>query len=156
MCLVNAKHYCGEVSEHAVILNEHGEILILRHAGKGNPSLQGKMHLPGGRLDMDDPPGSALLREIEEETGLTDIELILPCSATRWGFQDPIKYSVTYLAITKGRPTPVLPADEDHEHAEWLPHAKVVAGEFISSPTMNQAVAEVLIWAKKLGYLPAA
>jgi 8-oxo-dGTP pyrophosphatase MutT (NUDIX family) len=150
-----ANHYVGTVSEHAVIFNEFGEVLVLRHAGSGRIDLRGKMHLPGGRLEMDDEPGKALLREIEEETGLTNVQLVLPCSATRWGDMHPVKYSVAYLATVQGRPTPILPDDEDHMGAEWLPYETVLAGAFIFSPTMNEAVRQVGVWAKRLGVLPA-
>lgn len=143
-------HYVGEVSEHAVIVNGEGRILLLRHAGPG--SQRGLSHLPGGRMEMDEQPGRALRREIAEETGLTGVEIILPCSATRWGTGDPVKYSVAYLARVAGVPVPALPPHEDHEAAEWVTPEEALSREFIF-PTLKEAVAEVIRWARVLKVL---
>lgn len=142
--------YIGQVSEHAVIFNAHGEVLLLKHAGKGYPEFRGKAHLPGGRLEMDDQPGKALLREIAEETGIEDVELVVPCSASRWGAVVPVKYSVAYLAKVAGRPEAVLPEHEDHMGAEWVPWREAADKTFIF-PEMNAVVREVCAWAVRLG-----
>ena len=120
-----------------------------------NPKYRGKYHLPGARMDTDDTPGEGLLREIAEETGLQGVELVLPCSATRWGPVMPgfgIKYSVTYLAQIAGRPVPNLPDDEDHMGAEWVTYTKAVEAEF-TFPGVNEAVRQTGVWAKRLGVL---
>ena len=143
-------HYIGQVSEHAVIFNGNGDILILRHRGHHHPELRGKAHLPGGRLEIADMPGRALLREIEEETGITGVNLILPCSARRWGAVEPIKYSVAYLATVAGCPVAVLPPDEDHESAEWIAPDAALAAEYIFDE-IRFVVADVVKWAKTLG-----
>ena len=52
----------------AVILRDDGKILLLKRSkGKFNPK---KWDLPGGTLEKGETLGEALLREIEEETGL--------------------------------------------------------------------------------------
>jgi 8-oxo-dGTP pyrophosphatase MutT (NUDIX family) len=144
-------HYIGQVSEHAVIVNGEGKILLLVHKGPGS-DLKGKSHLPGGRMEFDDKPGSGLLREIEEETGITGVELILPCSASRWGAVEPIKYSVAYLARVAGAPVPVLPSHEDHESAAWVTPEEALTRTFIF-PGMSAVVAEVIRWGRILGVI---
>ena len=42
---------------------------------RGNPPFQEMWALPGGFLDMDETLEEAVVRELEEETGLTGIEL---------------------------------------------------------------------------------
>ncbi len=138
--------YIGQVSEHAIIFNGEGRILLLVHGMEGH---KGKSHLPGGRMELDDQPGKGLLREIEEETGLTDVELIVPCSTSRWGAMEPVKYSVAYIASVPGVPEVNLPAHEDHEGYEWVTPDEAVKKEFIF-PEMNAVVAEVIAWARKL------
>ncbi|HEX2859636.1 MAG TPA: NUDIX hydrolase [Alphaproteobacteria bacterium] len=137
--------YIGQVSEHAVIFNGEGRILLLVHGGE----YSGKSHLPGGRMDIGDQPGQGLLREIEEETGLTDVELIVPCSTSRWGAMEPTKYSVAYLARVEGVPDIVLPEHEAHEGYEWVTPEEAVEREFIFAE-MNAVVADVIAWAKRL------
>jgi ADP-ribose pyrophosphatase YjhB (NUDIX family) len=138
--------YIGQVSEHAVIVNDHNQILLLIHK---NSNYQGKSHLPGGRMELDDQPGLGLLREIKEETGITGVELILPCSSSRWGGSEPVKYSVAYLARVAGCPLPVLPPHEDHESAEWVTPEEALARNYIF-PEMAAVVAEVIRWGRIL------
>ncbi|WED44310.1 8-oxo-dGTP diphosphatase MutT [Legionella cardiaca] len=52
----------------AVIFNEAGEVLITRrplHASHG-----GMWEFPGGKLEVDESPQDALIREVKEEIGL--------------------------------------------------------------------------------------
>lgn len=145
-----SEFFIGQVSEHAVLVDDAGRVLLLQHAGCGNAALRGKCHLPGGRLDAGDQPGVALLREIREETGLTDVELILPCHASRWGFDEPVKYSVAYLARLKGTQQPVLPDAEDHMGFEWVAWQDAATREFIH-PTLNRVVRDVLDVGRQMG-----
>jgi 8-oxo-dGTP pyrophosphatase MutT (NUDIX family) len=142
-------YYIGQVSEHAVLVNGEGRILLL---ATKNPTQKGKNHLPGGRMELDDQPGLGLLREIEEETGLTGITLILPCSAIRWGGAEPVKYSVAYLATVPGVPNVILPPHEDHETYEWVTPDEALMREYIF-PGLKQAVAEVIGWGRRLGMI---
>lgn len=139
--------FVGNVSEHAVIFNSEGKILLLRHTWQ---HLKGKWHLPGGRLEENDQPGASLLRELHEETQLTDVELIMPCHASRWGAKDPvIKYAVAYLARVKGTPTVILPAHEDHDMAEWVIPEEALTRTF-TFPELADVIRGVLVWAKRL------
>lgn len=144
-----AEFYVGQVSEHAIIFNEFGEILLLQH--KREPHT-GKWHFVGGRLDIDDVPGKALQREIAEETGIEGVELIMPCHASRWGFDVPEKYSVAYLARAKGRPEAVLPDHDDHGAARWVPWREALGLTFIH-PKQPSVLADVIACAKRLGVL---
>lgn len=154
------KHYVGEVSEHAVIVNDAGQILLLQHNGGGKGAvsprfhdpLYGKWHFPGGRMDRDDTPGEGLKREIFEETGLTGVELILPCHASRWGFKEPVKYSVAYLARVRGAAEVVLPDDEHAMAYRWFAPEEMAGLTFITE-THKAVIASVLRWAKKLGVI---
>lgn len=138
--------YIGQVSEHAVIFNGEGKILLLIHK---HAEPKGKRHLPGGRMELEDQPAEGLHREIEEETGITGVELILPCSTSRWGGMEPVKYSVAYLARVKGVPDVVLPDHEDHEDYEWVTPEVAVTRTFIF-PEMTAVVEDVIRWARIL------
>lgn len=139
-------HYFGEVSEHAIIFNGEGKILLLRHTWQ---HLKGKWHLPGGRLDEADQPQDSLLRELREETGLTDVELLLPCHTSRWGADHPVKYSVAYLARVSGTPVVILPPDEAHDMAEWVTPEEALTRTF-TFPELADVIRGVLVWAKRL------
>jgi 8-oxo-dGTP diphosphatase len=58
---------CIVVGVGAVLWNAHGEILLVRRA---NPPRQHEWSLPGGKVEFGEPLQAALLREIQEETGI--------------------------------------------------------------------------------------
>ncbi len=159
----NSLHYKGEVSEHALIFNEYSELLLIQNNGGGrgpkNPRLEsphyGKWHFVGGRMDETDQPGEGLLREIFEETGLQNVELILPCHVSRWGFGVPIKYSVAYLARVQGRPEITLPEDENAMAYRWVPLAEVPQLTLLTEKHY-EVVSGVVEWGRKLGVITNA
>jgi ADP-ribose pyrophosphatase YjhB (NUDIX family) len=110
-------HLVSKVSEHAVLFSELGSILLL----KTHPFVedgQSRWTLPGGKMEIGDEPGEGLLREIREETGLTNVEVVMPFYTSRWGYEDPMKYSVVYLARIPGQPEPVL--NEENVGFLWV------------------------------------
>jgi ADP-ribose pyrophosphatase YjhB (NUDIX family) len=152
--------YVGQVSEHAVIFNTHGDLLLLQHNGGGmgpnDPRPRnvhyGKWYLPGGLLNTNDQPVQALLREIEKETGLLNVRIIMPCHTSRWGFETPVKYSVTYLATVQGQPMVRLP---DNKHAmayEWFTPSEINMLAMLT-PTHHEVVNAAISWAKRLGII---
>lgn len=60
-----------DLTVSALILNRHQQILIHKHK-KFNRYMQ-----PGGHVELDEDPWSAVLREIKEETGYTEDQLFL-------------------------------------------------------------------------------
>ena len=63
----------------AVIVNAHGQILVLRRSHITPEAWQ----MPQGGMKRGEEPEVAVLREVEEETGLTavDIEILGSCKA---------------------------------------------------------------------------
>jgi len=63
--------YVQRVAVKAVILNTHGQVLILREASTDPENVKvGQFGLPGGRVEPGDDLGSTLLREVRDEAGL--------------------------------------------------------------------------------------
>lgn len=62
--------YVFGLAVRAIIIDDDDKILILKRSvdSKTNP---GKWELPGGKVDQGEPFDQALIREVEEETGLT-------------------------------------------------------------------------------------
>lgn len=64
------------VSQKAIVINSEGKFLAVRRS-KTAPAKPLSWDLPGGELDFGEDPVKGIVREVEEETGIT-IESIEP------------------------------------------------------------------------------
>lgn len=125
------------VTVDAVLLAERdGQLEVLLIQRKADP-YAGQWALPGGFVDMDESLDAAVLRELEEETGLTGIRF-----SQFNTFGDPNRdprgrsISTAYLAVVDAA-THAPKAADDAGDAAWRPvdtagdlafdHAKIVA-----------------------------
>ncbi len=104
----------------AVIENETGEILLVRHKPERKGYWKGKWICPGGKLKQDETLAEGALREVCEETHL-DIQLkrMLPPFETIVTEQGKVVLHVVYvdfLAVPIGG---ILQADDDVGEACW-------------------------------------
>ncbi|MBA7467704.1 MAG: NUDIX domain-containing protein [Dehalococcoidia bacterium] len=65
------------VAVGAVIINEAGRVLLVKHVPERNGFWQGKWICPGGKLELGESMEQGVAREIMEETNL-QIHLITP------------------------------------------------------------------------------
>ena len=123
------KPYCYEHPRPAVTV----DLVVFARAGQAPRVLMirrkhdpfaGRLALPGGFLDIDEPVEAAARRELKEETGL---EFAGPV-AFLGVFADPGRdprgrtISLTHVTLLPG-PTPDVTGGDDAESAEWVdPH----------------------------------
>ncbi len=116
------------------IRDDRLEILLIQ---RGNPPFQGSWALPGGLVDEDEDLDVCARRELEEETGVTDVSLeqLHTFGAPR---RDPRGRYVTVAYYTLVRPDRLKPkAASDAANVRWfavdeLPtlafdHAEIIA-----------------------------
>ena len=111
------------VANKAVLVNAQGEILLVRDTGKlDHAGSEGKLDFPGGRMDAMETPHEGLLRELQEELGLTqdDVQVGVPIHVGLWSVKgdfvnDPI-VGIFYVVRLIGNPEIVLSA----EHSEYV------------------------------------
>jgi mutator protein MutT len=107
---MRATHARFTVTAGAIILNDSGQVLLLKHrfrAGSG-------WGLPGGFLEAGEQPLDALRRELREEIGMEikDVEVFAARS-----FSKPRQVEVLFLCRPNGSPQP---RDVEIERAEWF------------------------------------
>src|SRR5688500_19347227 len=63
----------------AILVDAENRVLLIRRA---HETAQGMLAFPGGFVDVVEPAEAALLREVEEEVGLTFTLVVILCSYT--------------------------------------------------------------------------
>lgn len=104
----------------AAVFVRGGEVLACRRApGK---SAEGKWEFPGGKVDDDEGPEAALVREIKEELGLSiSVGTLISRSVTEVG-NNEIDLAC-YLVNSAEAPS----HSNDHDELRWVPVASLPA-----------------------------
>lgn len=119
------KQFCYPYAHPAVttdvvlftIRDEKLQLLLIR---RRNPPFQGQWALPGGFLDMDEDLADCALRELKEETGISDVYLEQLCTFGR-PERDPRErvISVAYYGLVPSESMTLRP-DTDATEAAWF------------------------------------
>ncbi|MBP7766979.1 NUDIX domain-containing protein [Candidatus Saccharibacteria bacterium] len=111
------------IAMKGLIVDEHGRILILREADESysEGTNAGKWQLPGGRIQLGEKWEDGLIREMEEETGLADIEVVRPVAVGEWrptikGIRTQI-IAVFHLCYYKSGK---IKLSEEHDQFSWI------------------------------------
>ncbi|OGE29479.1 hypothetical protein A2867_00730 [Candidatus Daviesbacteria bacterium RIFCSPHIGHO2_01_FULL_40_11] len=109
----------------AITRNKKGQILILENNPKNSSSLNPPhWDLPGGRLKKGDSIESTLQRELKEEIGIKDVNIIKFLDASISNFRMPAGKQIvglilfTYLCSIKN-PSLVKLIDDEHLQFKW-------------------------------------
>lgn len=117
---ISNKSWEMQITVKAVIVNDEGKILLLKRAEKENTNSS-KYDLPGGGIEKGENVETALKREIEEETGLTDIEIesVIRVSEYPEGHEklDDLK-ALRFLVYCNSGEIKLNP--KEHSGYEWL------------------------------------
>lgn len=103
----------------AALFNESGELLLLRRAS-GDAIRPGELDIPGGSIDEGENPEQAVIREIEEETGLKVSEEDIMLGYTETSDRED-KVIVRFLFIGRASLLQQITLSHEHQGYAWLP-----------------------------------
>jgi 8-oxo-dGTP diphosphatase len=140
--------YCYEYPRPAVTVDMAvftlvgAEIRVLMIRRKHDP-FAGHWAIPGGFLDLDEPPDRAALRELREETGLDHVEHVAPIGFFGAVDRDPRGrvISLAHVGVTRWPASTVQGADDASE-AAWLEPGEIDQFAF----DHKQMLAQALLW----------
>lgn len=128
------------VAAKAIIVNDEGQVLILREASTYKDGTNvGKYHVPGGRIETGERFMDALHREVQEETGLS-VEPLYPVHVDEWhpiirGEQQQI---IGVFLLCKAKAGEVRVSDE-HDEFVWV-DPKEAIDEYELLPAERNAI----------------
>ncbi|MBU4350983.1 NUDIX domain-containing protein [Candidatus Parcubacteria bacterium] len=104
------------VTQKAIILNSEGKVLSL-HRSSTDPTSPNKWDLPGGEIDFGEDAFNALIREVNEECGLS-VKDIKPFDVESHK-NDKGEFWVTIAYIVKTKSDDIKLSFE-HDEFRWL------------------------------------
>lgn len=118
-------------SAGGVVINRRGEILVVSQHGTS-------WSLPKGHIEEGEDPLAAALREIHEETGVTQLKLVreLPGYAryklSGTGGEDRSELKTIYMFVFTTDEEKLRPIDPENPEARWVDRTKVA--ELLTHP----------------------
>ena len=112
------------VANKALLVDEDGKILLLRYSGSGDhKNSEGKLDVPGGRMDAGEHPLEGLEREVLEETGIhINPRLASPIYVDLWGVMGDIQnqpiVGIYYRVPIEN--TESINLSEEHKEVVWF------------------------------------
>lgn len=126
----------SQVAVKGVILNQDNKVLIM--------SEKGRWQAPGGRLEQGEKLKVGLVREVNEETGITDLEIGEAVHVDEW-FAVPEDKEVHIVAIffkCRTSATTITTEPTEHEDFAWVGISDL--DNYVLEPEMRRAIEIVL------------
>jgi len=119
-----------EKSAGAIVFIKEGKkplFLLLRYPS-GSRTQEEYWDLPKGHIEKGEKLEDTAKREVEEETGLTDVQFIKGFKETiryffKFGEKNILKFVTFYLAETKTKDVKI---SEEHLGYKWLPYSEAI------------------------------
>ena len=109
------------VAAKAIIVNEKGQILIVREASTyGDGTNIGHFGVPGGRIELGESYGDGLSREVSEEVGL-DIDPQYPVFVDEWHptIKNQPHQIIGIYMVCQAKPGTIR-LSEEHDQFKWI------------------------------------
>jgi len=140
-----------KVLQKAVVVDEEGNILVIKRTEEGPASRKGKWDLPGGSMGPTDlkegaPHEAAIRREVEEETGLR-VEEVRPVYVGSWFFERSVGkvlgVAIGYICMVGGiMPEPKL--SPEHVDQYWGKKEEILQMDFGDDGGLHLAIIKLV------------
>ncbi|HRH67388.1 MAG TPA: NUDIX hydrolase [Bacteroidia bacterium] len=104
-----------------LVVNDDSEYLVIYRRGKWD--------LPKGKLDYDESPEQAAVREVEEECGINQLQIIQPLPSTFHTYPEGgkriLKKTHWYLMESSDDRELIPQAEEDIQAAVWMSESEI-------------------------------
>jgi ADP-ribose pyrophosphatase YjhB (NUDIX family) len=113
-------------SAGGVVLNPNGEVLVVSQHGTS-------WSLPKGHIESGEDPLSAAKREIYEESGIRELELVRDLGSYQRfkigldGADDQSELKAITMFLFRTKETLLTPVDQDNPEARWVEQAQVAS-----------------------------
>ncbi|HEY3589047.1 MAG TPA: 8-oxo-dGTP diphosphatase MutT [Buttiauxella sp.] len=113
-----------------IIRNPRGEIFITQRAADAH--MANKLEFPGGKIEVDETPEQALVRELQEETGITATEFTL---FDKLSYEFPDRHVTLWFFIVESWEGE--PWGKEGQPGKWIAQNALVATDF---PPANEPI----------------
>ena len=119
-----------------VVINEYDEVIVVNQRG-------GSWSLPKGHIEINETELEAAIREIYEESGVKNLELIKTLgSYERYGLYDQSSLKTRTIFLLKTVKQNLNPVDPDNPEALWIHKNKV--SEMLTHPKDKEFFSKIL------------
>jgi len=109
---------------NAVIVNTHGQILLTQRHDPKNTSIHLKWQVPGGKIEKNEKPIDACIREAREETGLYVKALSESPIVVEQEYEN-VKFYLNVFLTSPISDTIDTSLDEETADAKWYDFANI-------------------------------
>ena len=117
----NEEHFDGKVALKAVIEHD-GKVLLVRDPREGEEVWE----IPGGRMNVEEEPQAALVREVKEELGIDILVHEVIDMVQFWQFSESRNaFLITFHASLADPQADIVMAEDEIAEVKWATEAEV-------------------------------
>jgi 8-oxo-dGTP diphosphatase len=148
---LNILTYCYEyprpaVSADIAVFRQQEQSLQVLLIKRKNPPFQGMWALPGGFMEMDETLEQTAIRELEEETGLKDIELKQFKTFSQVDRDPRTRVVTTVFYGMVSMEHSMATGGDDAEEAEWFPVNNLPPIGFDHDQIIRMLLNQINLW----------